>query len=70
MAERFGVKVQLVRDLMRDLSKKKSSNIIKKKEAEVRTSKQQSAVVTFIAQQIDAKKSIQSVKVIQQQVNA
>ena len=70
MAERFGVKVQLVRDLMRDLSKKKSSSIIKKKEAEVRTSKQQSAVATFIAQQIAAKKSIQSVKVIQQQVNA
>ena len=36
VAERFGVKVQLVRDLMKDLSKKKGSGIIKKKEAELR----------------------------------
>ena len=34
------VKVQLVRDLMKDLSKKKSSGIIKKKEAELRKDQQ------------------------------
>ena len=58
VADRFGVKVQLVYDLMKDLSRKKSSGIIKKKEAELRQAQQQSAVVSYIAQQITAKKSI------------
>ena len=52
------VKVQLVRDLMKDLSKKKSSGIIKKKEAELRKDQQQAAVASYIAQLISAKKSI------------
>ena len=57
-----------MRDLMKDLSRKKSSGIIKKKEAELRKAQQQSAVVSCIAQQITAKKSIQSAKAIQEQV--
>ena len=35
VADRFKVKVQVVRDLMKNLSKKKSSGIIKKKEKEL-----------------------------------
>ena len=69
VAERFEIKVQLVRDLMKDLSKKKSSGIIKKKEAELRKDQQQAAVVSCIAQQINAKKSIQSVKTIRERVS-
>ena len=44
VAERFGVKVQLVRDLMKDLSRKKGSGTIRKREAELRKDQQQSAV--------------------------
>ena len=50
MAERFGVKVQLVRDLMKDLSRKRGSGTIKKKESELRKDQQQAAVTSFIAQ--------------------
>ena len=69
MAERFRVKVQLVRDLMKDLSRKKSSGIIKKKEAEMRQAQQQSVVVSYIAQQIRAEKSIQSARAIREHVS-
>ena len=50
VAERFGVKVQLVRDLMKDLSRKRGSGTIKKKESELRKDQHQAAVTSFIAQ--------------------
>ena len=40
VAERFGVKVQLVSDLMKDLSRKKGRGTIKKREAELRKDQQ------------------------------
>ena len=69
VAERFGVKVQLVRDLMKDISRKKGSSTIRKREAELRKDQQQAAVSSFIAQQITAKQSIQSAKAIRERVS-
>ena len=54
---------------MKDLSKNKSKSIIKKKEKEVRQAQQNQAVVSFITQQINAKKSIWSAKAIKEQVS-
>ena len=54
---------------MKDLSKKKSKSIIKKKEKEVQQAQQNQAVVSFITQQITAKKSIWSAKAIKEQVS-
>ena len=69
VAERFGVKVQLVRDLMKDLSRKKGSGTIRKREAELHKDQQQAAVTACIAHQITSKQSIQSARAIREHVN-
>ena len=61
--------MQLVRDLMKDLSKKKGSGTIRKKEAELRNDQQQAAVAACIAHQITSKQSIQSARAIRERVN-
>ena len=67
VADRFGIKVQVVRDLMKNLGKKRSV-ILKKRDAEVRKARQQSALTSVISQSLTSKQGIWSSKQIQAEI--
>ena len=64
MADRFRIKVQVVRDLMKNIIKKNSC-IVKKREVEVRNFRQRAAVNYIISQNLNQKQVIWSSKAIQ-----
>ena len=67
MADRFGVKLQVVRSLMKDLGKQ-SSGIIKKRHAEIRKVREHVALEGVISENIMSKEYIWSSEQIQAQV--
>ena len=67
VANRFGIKVQVVRDLMKKLGKKESG-ILKKRQAEVLKARQLMALNSAITQHLISKEFIWSSKQIQAQV--